>query len=127
MGRKIEGEEQVPNLTHYPYLNWNEWMKTLATHKYAVHLMPTIAAGTFAMNCAFLGIPCIGYENADTQRILHPDLSVEMGDIKSARLLAYKLKNNKKFLENCSKSCRLNYEQTFTEQIFLEHMKRVFQ
>ena len=125
MGRRIENEEIVPNLTHYPYLNWNGWIKTLATHKYAVHMMPTIAAGTFAMNCAFLGIPCIGYENADTQRILHPDLSVKMGDIKSARLLAYKLKNDKKFLENCSKSCKLNYEQLFIEREFVKHMEKV--
>tara|TARA_R110000824_G_scaffold58811_1_gene158674 strand:+ start:910 stop:1893 length:984 start_codon:yes stop_codon:yes gene_type:complete len=126
MGRRIENEEVVPNLTHYPYLNWNEWIKTLATHKYAIHMMPTIAAGTFAMNCAFLGVPCIGYDNADTQRILHPDLSVKMGDTKKARELANKLKNNKKFLENCSKSCKLNYEQFFSEKVFIKHMKKVF-
>jgi len=126
MGRKIDGEEMIENITHYPYMNWNEWIKTLATHKYAIHLMSTIAAGTFAMNCAFLGVPCIGYENADTQRLLHPDLSVEMGDVRHARELANKLKNNKKFFENCSKSCKLNYEQLFSERQFVKHMKKVF-
>ena len=126
MGRRIENEEIVPNLTHYPYLNWNEWIKTLATHKYAIHMMPTIAAGTFAMNCAFLGVPCIGYENADTQRILHPELSVEMGDIKKARKLANKLKNDKNFFENCSKGCKLNYEEYFSEKVFVKHMNETF-
>jgi len=126
MGRKIEGEEMIENINHYPYMNWNEWIKTLAIHKYAIHLMPTIAAGTFAMNCAFLGVPCIGYENADTQRLLHPDLSVKMGDVKRARELANKLKNDKKFFENCSKSCKLNYEQLFIERVFLTHMQKVF-
>ena len=126
MGRRIENEELVPNLTHYPYLNWNEWIKTLASHKYAIHLMPTIAAGTFAMNCAFLGIPCIGYQEADTQSELHPNLSVKFGDIKKARELAYKLKNDKKFFENCSNSCKLNYDKLFSENIFIKHMRKTF-
>ena len=89
-------------------------------------MMPTIAAGTFAMNCAFLGVPCIGYENADTQRILHPELSVEMGDIKKARKLANKLKNDKNFFENCSKGCKLNYEEYFSEKVFVKHMNETF-
>ena len=126
MGRRVENEELVPNLTHYPYLNWNQWIKTLATHKYAIHLMPTIAAGTFAMNCAFLGLPCIGYEDADTQRLLHPKLSVRLGDVEKARKLANKLKNNKKFLENCSKECKLNYQNLYSEDKFLEHMNKTF-
>ena len=126
MSRRIENEEQVPNLTHYPYLNWNQWIKTLASHKYAVHLMPTIAAGTFSMNCAFLGLPCIGYEEADTQRLLHPNLSVKVGDVEHAKKLANKLKNDKKFLENCSKECKLNYQNLYSEDKFLEHMNKTF-
>jgi len=78
------------------------------------------------MNCAFLGVPCIGYKNADTQRLLHSDLSVEMEDVKHARELANKLKNDKKFFENCSKSCKLNYEQLFSEKEFMKHMRKVF-
>ena len=57
MGRKIEGEEQMPNLNHLPYMNWVEWIKTLNNFKYGIHLMRTHAAGTFALNCAYLGIP----------------------------------------------------------------------
>lgn len=48
---KQKGEEKVPNLTHLPWVEWSEWMKTLSTFKYAVNLMPTLAAGTFSMNC----------------------------------------------------------------------------
>ena len=58
MGRKIEGEEQMSNLNHLPYMNWVEWIKTLNTFKYGIHMMRTHAAGTFALNCAYLGIPC---------------------------------------------------------------------
>ena len=39
-------------------------------------MMRTHAAGTFALNCSYLGIPCIGYKGLDTQSTLHPDLSL---------------------------------------------------
>ena len=64
--------------------------------------MRTHAAGTFALNCSLLGIPCVGYKGLDTQRILHPNLSVEDGDLESARKLVNKLWNNLEFYkENC--------------------------
>lgn len=51
MHARRQGEENVPNLTHVNYLIWIIWMIHLKTYKYAVHLMPTAAAGTFSMNC----------------------------------------------------------------------------
>lgn len=124
MGRRVEGEEGIENLTHYPYMNWNQWIKTLAEHKYAIHLMPTIAAGTFAMNCGFLGIPCIGYEEADTQRLIHPELSVKVGDIDHARQLVEKLKDPE-YYDYASKQAFQNYTKHFSEASFLEHMDMV--
>jgi hypothetical protein len=124
MGRKIENEEQIDDLTHYPYLNWNEWIKTLATHKYAVHLMTTIAAGTFSMNCGFLGIPCIGYEEADTQRKIHPSLSVKIGDLESARKLVIQLRDDKDFWKKCSDEASDNYTKYFSEKTFLGKMEK---
>ena len=43
--------------------------------------MRTHAAGTFAMNCGFHGIPCVGYNGLDTQEILHPPTTVDIGDL----------------------------------------------
>ena len=86
MGRKIEGEEGIPGLNHLPYMNWINWMNNLSRFKYAVHLMPTFAAGTFALNCAYHGIPCIGYEGLDTQSHCHPQLTVKMNDLNGASL-----------------------------------------
>lgn len=123
MGRKIENEEQADNLTHLPYMNWVNWIKTLASFKYAIHLMPTIAAGTFAMNCGYLGIPCIGYDKADTQRKIHPDLSISFDDIEKARELAIKLKTDKGFYNMCSEKAKNNYNVMFSEKVFLEKMK----
>ena len=106
MGRRQPNEEQL--VTHLPYMQWVEWIYKLAEFKYAVHLMPTIAAGTFAMNCGFLGIPCIGYSELDTQRNIHPNLSVEMNDTASAIKLASKLRDDKEFYNECSKNAKLN-------------------
>ena len=57
--RDVENESQFIHLL--PHVNFNEWLKILSSYKYAVHLMPNVTAGTFALNCAFLGIPCISY------------------------------------------------------------------
>ena len=97
---KRKGEEQVPNLKHLPWIMWNEWMKQLSTFKYAVNLMPTVAAGTFSMNCAYYGIPCIGNEKVDTQSKLFPELSVDVEDVYSARKLAIQLRDDKEFYEH---------------------------
>jgi len=63
-------------------------MSTLSTFKYAVHLMPIVAAGTFSLNCAYLGIPCIGNANIDTQNICFPDLSMSPNNLYEANLAA---------------------------------------
>jgi len=73
------GEEQMFN--HLPRVMWTDWMKQLSEFKYAVHLMPTVAAGTFSLNCAYFGIPCIGNTNVDTQGLCHPELSVVVNDV----------------------------------------------
>jgi len=125
MGRKQEQESLIEDITYLPYLQWSDWITELSKFKYGIHLMPTIAAGTFAMNCAYLGIPCIGYEEADTQRNLHPNLSVKIGDVNSARELAIKLKNDKDFYNDCSILCRENYiNSPHNENNFIKNMNK---
>ena len=99
---KRNGEEQIPGLNHLTYMNWIEWMKQLKSYKYAVHLMPTIAAGTFSLNCAYFGIPCIGNIKVDTQNYFFPDLSIDVGDVNKARNLAIKLKQDVDFYNHTS-------------------------
>jgi hypothetical protein len=107
------GEDMVDGIKHLPRLIWADWMKALSTFKYAVHLMPTVAAGTFSLNCAYFGIPCIGNINVDTQAICHPYLSVNVNDIKKARKLSLALKNDKIFYEECSIIAKYNYKQYY--------------
>ena len=126
MGRKIEREDEM-DITHLPYMNWIEWINNLSRFKYAVHLMTTHAAGTFALNCAYHGIPCIGYKGLDTQELCFPQLSVEMGDLKSARELANKLKDDKTFYGFISKKAQNNYEKFFKENVYKENMKNIME
>tara|TARA_R110001592_G_scaffold314659_1_gene590375 strand:+ start:16698 stop:17627 length:930 start_codon:yes stop_codon:yes gene_type:complete len=122
MGRKIEGEEQMDNLNHLPYMNWVTWIKNLNQFKYGIHLMRTHAAGTFALNCAYLGIPCIGYKGLDTQEICHPDLTISLGDLESAKKLITLLEKDQEFYNNCSSKSKNNYTRYFKEEIFKKNL-----
>jgi hypothetical protein len=112
MGRKIDREEEM-DIQHLPYMTWVEWINALSEFHIGVHMMPTHAAGTFTLNCAFHGIPCIGYKGLDTQEELHPYLTVNDGDIEKAKHLARELKNDEGFYDTCSKTSRKNYENSF--------------
>jgi len=118
MGRKVIGEEQMPRLTHLQYMDWTQWITTLNTFKYGVHLMRTHAAGTFALNCAYLGIPCIGYKGLDTQEICHPDCTIEFGDITKSKQIAEKLRIDDEFYLYCSNIAKENYKEYFNEDKF---------
>lgn len=115
MGRKQPDEENIESVIYLPYLQWNEWMCRIRNFKYAVHLMRTHAAGTFALNCAYYGIPCIGYKGLLTQELCHPNLTVDIGDLDSAKKLAKHLRETPQFYEYNSILARENYLKSFTE------------
>lgn len=116
MGRKQEGEEQMLSLL--PYMNWKDWMHKLNEFKIGVHLMRTHAAGTFALNCAYLGIPCIGYKGLDTQEVCHPETTVEIGDLTHAKSIMKKLKNDQQFYLKSSRKAKENYLKYYNEANF---------
>lgn len=124
MGRKQPNEELL--VEHLPYMEWVDWIYKLAEFKYAIHLMPTIAAGTFAMNCGYLGIPCVGYGELDTQSNIHPNLTVEQGDLESAVKLVNRLKNDKDFYNEQSKLAKENYEKHHSEKVVNEYLTNFF-
>ena len=124
MGRKIEREDEM-DISHLPYMNWIEWMNNLSKFKYAVHLMPTQAAGTFALNCAYHGIPCIGYEGLDTQEQCHPQLTIKMNDLSNARRLANKLRTNSSFYETACETTKNNFNTFFGEEEYIYKMNKV--
>jgi hypothetical protein len=75
-------------------------------------------AGTFPLNCAYLGIPCIAYNATDTAAICHPQTSVELEDMVSAKKVAYRLKNDPDFYMECSRQCKENFDKYYSESVF---------
>jgi len=126
MGRKILGEENL-DITHLAYTDWRNWIRALNQCKYGVHLMRTHAAGTFALNCAYLGIPCIGYKGLDTQETCHPDCTVELGDLETARKIARQLRNDQEFYLYCSNTAKLMYEEHYAEDKFIQHFNKIME
>ena len=126
MGRKIDREDEL-DIQYLPYMTWVDWMNNLSQYHVGVHMMPTHAAGTFTLNCAFHGIPCIGYKGLDTQEELHPLLSVNDGDMAGAIKLTRKLKDDE-FYKECSIMCEENYESSlYTEKNFRPYIEDIFE
>ena len=86
--------EMAPNLgiNYLNYMSWVDWMYNLSRYKIGYMMSAATASGSFALNCAYLGIPCIGDKRADTQSILFPDLAIDVFDNKKALDLTIKLK-----------------------------------
>mgnify|MGYP003639485386 CR=1 FL=1 len=121
--RKLESN--IPDLNHLRRLSWASWIHELSTFKYAVHLMPTVAAGTFSLNCAYLGIPCIGNKDVDTQRLCHPELAVSVDDVEKARILANRLKNDKEFYNKCSNQSKELYRKHYDLDIWKKEINNI--
>ena len=120
MGRKQEQEDAIEDIQYLPYMSWRDWIKTLGQFNIGVHLMRTHAAGTFAMNCAFHGIPCIGYEGLDTQELLYPLTTIEVGDLDKAVWLGKRLKEDK-FYKLCSETAIKRFDLFYTEEAWIEN------
>ena len=125
MGRAIDGEEQM-GIKQLSYLQWDDWITELSKRKIAIHMMRTHAAGTFALNCSYLGIPCIGYNGLDTQRILHPNLSVNDGDLQTARQIINRLWNDQDFYDENRVLTTKLYKENYDETVFKDKIKEIF-
>jgi hypothetical protein len=120
---RMKEEERGMDINHLDWMYWSDWINNLSRFKYGVQL-GTPSAGTFNLNCAYHGIPCVGYNNVNTQKC-HPDLSVDVGDIGKAKSLMSKLKNNKEFYKHCSEISKLNYDKYFSEKKYINTMNKV--
>lgn len=121
---RMKSDETILDINHLPWMQWLDWMYELSKCKYGVQL-GTAAAGTFNLNCAYLGIPCIGYDNVNTQKYLHPDLSVPDGDIEQARKIAEKLRKDKKFYLYCSTKSKELFNAVYSETQFIKKLNNI--
>jgi len=128
MGRKTALEDNLSLANYVPYhTNWNNWMYELSKRKYAVHLMRTAAAGSFPLNCAFLKIPCIGWNTCDTQRLLFPKLSFEVGDMQSALKTAKHLATNEQFFNHVIEYAFMVMNDIYSKENYLKTMKEHYE
>ena len=114
--------EMADNLgvSYLEYMTWAEWMYNLSRYKVGYMMSSATASGSFALNCAYLGIPCIGDKRADTQSILFPDLAVDIFDNEKALELTFKLKNDLDFYIEVSNKAKRLYKQEFTKEKMLK-------
>ena len=114
--------EMADNLgvNYLQYMTWAEWMYNLSRYKIGYMMSSATASGSFALNCAYLGIPCIGDKRADTQSILFPDLAVDVFDNEKALELTRKLRDDLDFYIEVSNKAKRLYKQEFTKEKMLE-------
>jgi hypothetical protein len=122
-GKFKEGEEQN-GINYLPWMDWSNFMSELSKCKYGVQCYQA-SAGQFPLNCAYLGIPCIGYDDINTQKDLFPDLSVKRGDIQHARRLANNLVQNDDFYNRVSTKAKELYNELYKEDKFLEKWEKI--
>jgi hypothetical protein len=118
---RMKPEETQLDIKHVPWVDWLGWMYELSGHQYAVHLGEA-GAGTFNLNCAYLGIPCVGYDTFNTQKLCHPLTTVEVGNMVMARVLMNKLSTDESFYEECSMTAQMKYDEHYHEDVFKEKM-----
>jgi len=124
MGRKQEQEEMIEDIKYLPYMNWREWINNIGQFKVGVHLMRTHAAGTFSMNMSWHGTPVIGVKGLDTQDLLHPQTTVEAGDLVKARDIMIKLYEDEDFYQECSEETLWRFKEYYSEEAWLEHWNK---
>jgi len=110
-------------IKYLEYMSWIDWMYNLNQYKVGYMLSAATASGSFALNCAYLGIPCIGDKRADTQSILFPDLAIDVFDNEKALELTLKLKNNLAFYNEVSIKAKALYNKEFTKEKMIELLK----
>ena len=117
--------EEKDLFKHLDWMYWGEWINVLSQYHVGVQL-GTAAAGTFNLNCSFHGIPCIAYSNSNTQKTLHPNTTVELGDIVQAKKIANRLKDED-FYNKCSQETKRLFEEKYSERVFVNHVKNIME
>ncbi len=88
----------VPSVDHFPYLSWMEYLKKYASAYFAIHLDTLYTYGRFPLDMAALGVPTIGSNRNQTNKVLFPELTLDpIKDISRAHQLAARLISDETF------------------------------
>ena len=116
---KFKDGEEISGVNYLPWMRWDQFMFELSKCKYGVH-MYRASAGQFPLNCSYLGIPCVGPNDINTQKDLHPMTSIDRGDLIGAARKLQLLQENADFYEECVYTTKKLYEERYSEKAFLE-------
>ena len=129
----LMGESRMPKdswemadnigVNYLPYMSWIDWMYNLNQYEIGYMMSAATASGSFALNCAYLGIPCIGDKRADTQSLLFPDLAVDWFDTKTALELTLRLKQDKDFYNSVVNKAKKILQSECTKEKMIEVLK----
>ena len=75
----------------------------------------------------FHGIPCIGYDQVNPQKDLHPQTTIAEGDLNKGIELAIRLKEDVAFYEQCSRETRRLFEQKYSEKVFVQKTMEILE
>ena len=123
---RMKPEERQLDITHLDWMQWYQWIHVLSKFYIGVQL-GTPSAGTFNLNLSFHGIPCIGYDQVNPQKDLHPQTTIEEGDLNKGIELAIRLKEDVAFYEQCSRETRRLFEQKYSEKVFVEKTMKILE
>lgn len=90
------------------YSNWFEFMESIKNVSVACHMMPTVAASSYAINCAMLGIPCICAPSDIAWDLFPMTTCRDPYDFVMGSVLAKKLVDDKQFYLDVVNHARLN-------------------
>lgn len=113
-------------VNYLSYMTWIDWMYNLNQYEIGYMMAAATASGSFALNCAYLGIPCIGCNKTDTQLLLFPELAVDSFDTQKALELTLKLKNDKEFYNKVSLYAKKMYEKEFSRNAMISLLQTTF-
>jgi len=94
----VGGRLRIDNIEFFPYSDWPEFIQRYCQAYFCIHLDTSYTLGRFPLDMAALGIPVIGSNRNQTNKILWPDLSIDpVKDILMAKKLATRLIADKDF------------------------------
>lgn len=86
------------NVELFPYSDWQVFMERYSQAYFCVHLDTLYTWGRFPLDMAAMGIPVIGTDRNQTNKVLWPELTIDpVKEIFRAQQLACRLVNDKEF------------------------------
>jgi len=103
-----------------------EYNKILSKFKIALNLTPMAIGGSFPLQCAMVGVPCVGWDNSHTLKKCFPDLVAPYGDFESLRIILNKLNTEDDFYNKVASQARHIFLKEYNIEEYKKNMNLIF-